>query len=115
MDDEAYYLSQIPKPEPTRLGAKKASTLIQRVIQQKGYAAVKSAEVLQEAWEKIVGPGLSAQSRVGRVERGALCIYVANPVIKTELEFMRSQALRELQKQAPEYGIRSLKFRVQKS
>jgi hypothetical protein len=32
MDDEEYFLSQIPKPQPTRLGATKIATLLQRVI-----------------------------------------------------------------------------------
>jgi len=113
MDDEAYYLSQIPKPEPTRIGAKKISTVLNRVIQQKGYAAVQSGDLLRDAWAEAVGAELAGQSRVGKVERGALQIFVSNQVLMTELEFLKPTALRKLQSRLPEFSIRSLRIRVQ--
>ena len=114
MDDEEYYLSQIPKPQPTRLGATKIATLLQRVIQQRGYAAVQSADVLKEAWVSAVGDELSGQTRLGKVSRGALQVFVPNHVVKTELDFRVKQILRILQDRLPDFGIQRLTVRVER-
>lgn len=112
MDDEEYYLSQIPKPQPTRLGASKVSSLLHKVIQQRGYAAVQSTELLQSAWEKAVGTELCKQTRVGNIARGALLVFVPNKVVQMELEFRKMEALKSLQSQLPDFQIRRLTIRV---
>ncbi|MCU0709206.1 MAG: DUF721 domain-containing protein [Pirellula sp.] len=112
MNDEEYYLSQIPKPLPTRLGASKVSSLLQRVIQQKGYAAVQSANELLDVWNEAVGKDLIGQTRVGKVSRGALQVFVPNQVIRTEVEFRKGTILRVLQSRLPEYQIQRLTIRV---
>jgi hypothetical protein len=112
MDEEAYYLSQIPKPLPTRLGATKVSALLNRVIQQKGYAAVQSTELLQEAWSEAVGPDLRGQTRIGKVARGSLLVFVPNKVVQMELEFAKPKILKVLQQRIPEFQIQRLTIRV---
>lgn len=112
MDEEEYYLSQIPKPQPTRLGATKISSLLQRVIQQRGYAAVQSAETLREAWREAVGSDLAGQTRIGNVSRGTLLVFVPSPVVRTELEFRKASVLRNLQSRLPEFGIQRLTIRL---
>jgi len=110
-DDEAYFLSQIPKPRGTRINASKISTVLNRVIEQKGYAAIQSRELLGQAWEQAVGPHLAPQTRVGKVERGALQVFTSSKIVLTELEFMKPQLLKSIQKSLPDFSIRSLKFR----
>jgi hypothetical protein len=112
MNDEEYYLSQIPKPLPTRLGASKVSSLLQRVIQQKGYAAVQSTNELLDVWNEAVGKDLIGQTRVGKVARGALQVFVPNQVIRTEVEFRKGTILRVLQARLPEFHIQRLTIRV---
>jgi hypothetical protein len=112
MDEEEYYLSQIPKPLPTRLGATKVSTLIQKVIQQRGYAAVQAADALRDAWRDAVGEVLANQTRVGNVSRGALLVFVPNHVVRTELEFRKTDILRALQARLPDFRIVRLTIRV---
>ena len=112
MDEEAYYLSQIPKPQPTRLGATKVSSLLQRVIQQRGYAAVQSADLLRDAWREAVGSDLAVQTRIGNVSRGSLIVFVPSPVVRTELEFRKATVLRQLQTRLPEFGIHRLTIRL---
>ena len=112
MDDEEYYLSQIPKPQPTRLGATKIATLLRRVIQQRGYAAVQSADLLKEAWLIAVGKDLSDQTRIGNVSRGALQVFVPNHVVRTELDFRTKEILRTLQDRLPDFRISRLTIRV---
>ena len=110
-DDEAYYLSQIPKQQPSRVQVPKVSSILNRVIQQRGYAAVQSTQLLNEAWSEAVGSVLAGQTRVGKIERGALQVYASNKVVITELEFMKPQLLKVLQQKLPEFTLRSLRFR----
>lgn len=112
MNDEEYYLSQIPKPLATRLGASKVSSLLQRVIQQRGYAAVQSGDQLLEAWNEAIGKELAGQTRIGKVSRGALQVFVPNPVIRTEVEFRKGSILKSLQSRLPEFQIQRLTIRV---
>lgn len=112
MDDDEYYLSQIPKPQPPRIGATKVSSLLQRVIQQRGYAAVQSADSLRDAWREAIGDDLAGQTRVGKVAAGALQVFVPNQVVRTEVEFRKSAIVRALQTRFPEFQIHRLTIRV---
>jgi hypothetical protein len=113
-NDEERWLSQIPAPKPTRIGASKISSLLNRLIQQRGYAAVQSAELLRDAWAEAVGSELANQSRIGRVERGVLQIYVANNIVQTEIEYCKLSAIRILQAKLPDFKIRSIRVRLER-
>jgi hypothetical protein len=110
-DDETFYLSQIPKPLPSRSHAPKVSSIVNRVIQQRGYAAVQSNAALSDAWNEAVGPMLGPQTRIGKLERGTLFIFAADAIVMTELEFMKSQILKAMQRRLPEFGIRGLRIK----
>ena len=82
-------------------------------------AAVKSAGVVvgrvdaiqfdDESYQARVH--LALQTRVGKVERGALQVFTSSKIVLTELEFMKPQLLKSIQKSLPDFSIRSLKFR----
>lgn len=110
--DEAFYLSQIPKQKTPPLEASKVSKVLRQVIQRRGYAAVQSADQLRVAWAEIVGPQLARKSQVGKIVRGQLMILASDKVVASELEFGKSQTVRQLQARHPEFSIRSLKIRV---
>lgn len=110
--DEAFYLSQIPKQITPKLEASKVSNVLRQVIQRRGYAAIQSADQLRNAWDQIVGPQLAKQTQVGKIQRNQLLILASNKVVANELEFMKSQIVRHLQSQHPEFSIRSLKISV---
>lgn len=111
MDDqeEAYYLNQIPEKRGTRFHASKISSILRKVIQQKGYSAVQSADALRNAWAEIVGDHLASHSTVGKVQRGQLMVVAANKVVATELEYMQSQILKGLKEKLPDFSIKSIK------
>jgi predicted nucleic acid-binding Zn ribbon protein len=114
MDDkeEAYYLNQIPEKRGSRYQASKISAVVRKVIQQKGYSAVQSADLLRNAWTEIVGERLASHSSIGKVERGQLTVVATNKVVATELDYMKSQILRALLEKLPEYSIRSIRIRT---
>lgn len=114
MDDpeEQLWLSQIPKAQSSRLRAKSISSILDRLIVEKGYAAQQSAQILQEQWRIAVGEELFSQSRVGKIQRGILQVFASNTIVLSELEYVKSKALRQLQSALPDFKLRSIRFTI---
>lgn len=110
-NEEAYYLNQIPEKRGSRFQASKISSVVRKVIQQRGYSSVQSADQLRKAWAQIVGDHLAKHSTIGKIERGQLTVVAANKVVATELDYMKSQILRGFQEKLPEFSIRSIRVR----
>jgi glycosyltransferase involved in cell wall biosynthesis len=98
MDDkeEAYFLSQIPESTGSRFRASKISAVLRKVIQQKGYSAIQSADMLRNAWADAVGQSLASQTQVGKVERGQLTVLAANKVVASDLDGYRNVATHDV-------------------
>ena len=75
---------------------KAARQVIARVMQQKGYAQLQVQSELQSAWRTVVGEQLSQQTRVGRIRKGVLDVFVGNSVVLQELTFQKHQLLSQL-------------------
>lgn len=110
--EEQIYLSQIPKAQPSRFRAKTISSIMDRLIVEKGYAAQQSAQVLEEQWRIAVGEDLFSQSRVGKVSRGVLQVFASNTIVLSELEYSKSKALRHLKAALPDFKIKGLRFKL---
>ena len=89
---------------------KAAADVIGQVMTRRGYGRVQSAGELESAWQKAAGP-LAASTRLGKLRRGVLEVFVNNSVLLTELSFARSELLARLGELAAERKIRDLKFR----
>ena len=114
MDDreEKILLSQIPKAPNSRLRPKSVSTILDRLILERGYAAEQSTQLLMDEWRAAVGDSLAAQSRVGKIQRGVLQVTVSNGIILTELTYTNSSALRHLQSTLPDFKIRDIRIKL---
>ena len=110
--EEQMWLSQIPKPQVSRLRAKTISSVMDRLLVEKGYAAQQSNQILEEQWRIAVGDELFSQSRVGKVQRGVLTVFAVNTIILSEFEYSKSKALRHLKSALPEFKIRDIRFRI---
>lgn len=111
MNEEELILSQIPKSKSVGPRAKSISSVLTRVLQEKGYAAQQSSALLQDVWNQAVGSILSQQSRLGKVQRGVLQVFADNDIVRSELEFSKRAALREIQNALPEFKIRDIKIK----
>ena len=114
MDDseDQMWLSQIPKPQASRLRAKSISSVMDRLLVEKGYAAQQSNQLLVEQWLIAVGENLFSQSRVGKVQRGVLMVFASNTIVLSELEYSKSKALRHLKSALPDFKIRDIRFKI---
>lgn len=114
MDDEKAFLSQIPKPQPSRLHAKSIASIIDRLMLEKGYSAEQSRDLIEEKWRLAVGSLLSSQSKIGQIKRGVLQIFAANEIVRSELEFEKGKALKLLQSELPTMRITGIKVHLQR-
>jgi predicted nucleic acid-binding Zn ribbon protein len=113
-EEEKRILSQIPKPSPSYLTPKSVSKVLDRLIAERGYASQQSRQVLEEAWQTAVGEFLSSQSKVGNVRRGQLSVYATNDIVRSELEYQKSKALRSLQESLPEMKLTGIRIQLHK-
>ena len=111
--DAFHTLAKRQRSERGRLLAnspKAAADVIGQVMARRGYGRLQSAGELEDAWRKAAGT-LAASTRVGKLRRGVLEIFVNNSVLLTELSFARSELLARLGELVPERKIRDLKLR----
>ncbi len=115
MDDEEYYLSQIPKPKKSRLYAKPIGQAMRSVISKHGLAAVQTSNILQTKWQEAVGELLAKETTIGRVYRGKLLVIVSNHLVMQELHMRQSQILKVLASDPSLQGIRGLNLKIESS
>lgn len=109
---ERNILSQIPKAIPSRLRPKSVSSILDRLILERGYAAEQSTQLLQEQWTIAVGNALAAQSKVGKIQRGVLQVQASNAIVLTELTYAKQSVLRHLQTALPDFRIKDIRIKV---
>lgn len=109
-DDEKMWLSQIPKAIPSRFRPKSISSILDRVLTERGYAAEQSTQLIQDQWRAAVGDTLFEQSRVGKIQRGVLQVFVHNAIVMAEMGYAKRNALKHLQTALPEFKIKDIKF-----
>jgi predicted nucleic acid-binding Zn ribbon protein len=111
MDDEEYYLNQIPPPKfskrPTQIGS-----LIRKTLAKHGVADVQSATIAESLWREAVGPDLASEARIGNIRRGALYVEVRSSLVLQELELRKHAILKILRSDPSLSKIRRLTFRV---
>jgi hypothetical protein len=92
---------------------KKLGDVMPTLMARRGYARLQSSADLQSAWQQAAGV-LAKFSKAGRVQRGSLEVIVGNSTILQELNYAQVKILAELQKLAPDAGVRKLRFRTGK-
>ncbi|MEQ1829752.1 MAG: DUF721 domain-containing protein [Pirellula sp.] len=116
MDDpaEKIYLSQIPKAQKSRLAPKTVSSVLNRLIVEKGYAAQQSIQLLQEEWKNAVGDAINSETRVGKIQRRVLFVLASNSIVLAELQYLKPKALKHLQAALPDFKLKDIRFQLSK-
>jgi hypothetical protein len=91
---------------------KKISDVIAQLITARGYGRIGTDEQLVAAWQKVAGEPLAKFSRVGKLRRGQLEVWVANSTMMQEFGFEKAKILVALQRELPDAKIRDLRFKV---
>lgn len=110
-EEERYLLSTIQQ-QPSRLAAHSIKSLVNRLVSERGYAAVQGGEVIREVWDCVVGKEIAAQTKPGNLRAGTLHIHVADSLTLQELHFRKKQILQKLQQVNKDLRISDLKFKL---
>jgi hypothetical protein len=78
LSPEEQQLLNMIEQKPSRLKAHSIQSLLNRLMNERGYAAVQGGEAIREAWMQVVGPELAGQSKPGNLRAGVLHIHVAD-------------------------------------
>lgn len=79
---------------------------------RRGYARVRSAGALTEAWRQAAGEQLAKCTRATGVRRGVLEVLVGNSTLVQEIGFKKQALIGLLADLLPDEKIRDLKCRV---
>ncbi len=112
MDDEEYYLSLIPKPQPDRYKPRMISQPIKQVLAKYGVAHEQAHHLREEIWRKIVGEKLAADSRLGHLRRGSLLVLIRNHVVLQEFHLRKRSIITALRDNGMT-DIQNLTFKVE--
>lgn len=110
-DEERYLLGTIQQ-QPTRLQAQSIKALVNRLVSERGYAAVQGGQAVREAWDRVVGKEIAGQTKPGNLRAGVLHVHVADSLTLQELHFRKKQILQKLQASHKELRISDLKFKL---
>ena len=110
--EEKIWLSQIPKATVSRVKPRSVSSILDRLIVERGYASEQSAQIIQDQWLAAVGEVLFQQSRVGKIQRGVLQVYALNTIVMAELGYAKQSALKHLQRSIPEFKIKDIRIQL---
>ena len=98
---------------PDRRGPKPLSEILGALFVARGYARLRAASVLEEAWNAAVGEPACRRTRLGGVKRGVLTVTVAHPALLEELAaFRKPEILAALRRSAPGVVVHDIRFRV---
>jgi predicted nucleic acid-binding Zn ribbon protein len=86
--------------------------VLAQLMARRGYARVRSANALAEAWRQVAGEQLAANTRATCVRRGVLEILVGNSTLAQEIGFKKQALIRQLAELLSDEKIRDLKCRV---
>jgi len=100
---EARFLANSPK---------KISTIVGRVMNEKGYGRIVSNQQLQAGWNDAAGERFAPHTRLGRLRRGTLEVIVENSLLLQELSFAQDEILRRLQAHEAAQQVRRFRFRT---
>jgi predicted nucleic acid-binding Zn ribbon protein len=114
MDDEQYYLNQIPAPRNSRLHVKTIGNAIRRVLTSRGISSEQSSAITEEQWSLAVGPELVRETRVGNLQRGVLLVIVRDSLVSQEIHFRKRQIIERLREHAGMKTLKDLKLRVER-
>jgi predicted nucleic acid-binding Zn ribbon protein len=108
---EQWELAQI-KQSNSRLFARPIGSVMRKLLSEKGYGAIESAQEMLDAWPAMVGERLAKVTRPGRVAKGVLLVEVANSQALQEIHFEKTKILKAIQRDLPAHQVTDLRFRI---
>lgn len=95
-------------PEPQRMG-----NVVAQLVARRGYLQQQSNIELSKAWEaEAAKVGAAGKTRVGRISRGILEVFVLNSALLQMLTFHKQSLTKALKAAAGGSAIKDVRFKV---
>jgi hypothetical protein len=95
-------------PEPQRMG-----NVVAQLVARRGYLQQKSTNELSVAWEKEAAKvGADGKTRIGRISRGVLEVFVLNSALLQMLTFHKVSLTKAMKAAAGGSAIKEVRFKV---
>jgi hypothetical protein len=109
------YLLQQLQAQSKSIGprAKTIKSVMKTLLVKRGITDEQASLELEEAWRKAAPPAIASETRVGRIYRGSLTVWVKNNLVLQELDFSKSRILASLKAELPHIKLRDVRFRVE--
>lgn len=87
--------------------------VIAQLVARRGYLQQQTASDLSEAWEReATRLGAAGKSRVGRISRGVLEVFVVNSALLQVLTFHKPSLVKAMKAAAGGSAIKDLRLKV---
>ncbi len=93
-------------------GPYRVGDVVNQLLARRGYVQQQAQDEIQSIWNDIVGAQLAAQTRIGRIRRGVLDVFVSNSTLLQELSFRKAELLRALEQPFGGAAIKEIRLRI---
>lgn len=81
-----------------RRDVKNLADVLNLCLRQNGLETPLNQHRIIDAWEKVVGPGISAYTKEKFIKNQTLFVKISNPALRGDLSMMKSQLVQQLNK-----------------
>lgn len=81
-----------------RRDVKNLADVLNICLRQNGLETPLNQHRIIDAWEKVVGPGISAYTKGKFIKNQTLFVKISNPALRGDLSMMKSQLVQQLNK-----------------
>ncbi len=79
-----------------RRDVKNLADVLNLCLRQNGLETPLNQHRIIDAWEKVVGPGISAYTKEKFIKNQTLFVKISNPALRGDLSMMKSQLVQRL-------------------
>ncbi len=90
--------------------AKRLDEIIKEFTKEESVSSRLRAYQVVGEWEKIVGPLISRNTEISRIENGILFVKASNSTWRNELVFMKPVIMRKIRESYPDSGVGDIFF-----
>lgn len=112
-DDEIQQLhAEVARRQYHAKRPRRIADLLNTLMARRGYCELEASGERDEAWKAVLGPPMSAYSRIGVIRRGVVEVSVSHSAALQELTFRKAELIRKISAALPDQKIHDMRFRV---
>lgn len=87
-------------------------TVVNRLIAMRGLAGNQGNQQVQDCWFSLIPAAMEKKTRVGQIKRGTLEILVSDPATLQQLNFLKTQLLKQMKAKLPAVKLKNFRLKL---